>query len=1625
MVSAVVRTQSNRIFTKNWAHPLLITMSILLTACGGGDDGGTTTPTPTPQTQEVTGGGVKGPLANADVVAHLVDFTNSATFQGAQVATGTTSATTAAITGLALPLPLESLYILEFTSNAMTTDITTGQAPVITTLRTVATQAMLTAGNVYATPQTTIATDIAIANADKGAPYAGNNDGTTTTQEFLDALPIAATQVMSTLGFGATSSVDIWNTPPVIDSSITSPAQETAVAQYRTAVEALTAVVFAMSNNAGVNSDVMLAELTSDLSDGLIDGNINNASSNIITQAVLSDLTNVTPANLTIPNTPILLSDIETLLVDEKSTTGSTASTPTLEGTDVFNPQPANTVPDIDGDGTRDDTDNCPYLSNMGQADTNSNGVGNACEAAPVADDQTVDTLKNTGLPIVLTGTDAENDNLTFTVVTDPLRGSLTGTPPNITYTPEVGYVGTDRIEFTVNDGASDSASGTINITVMPQNFPPVANDQTVTTLEDTEVAITLTGSDADGDTLTYTVTVNPTNGTLTGTAPNLIYTPKANYFGLDADSIEFSVSDSQADSAVAGVVSINITEDNDAPVAVVDSATVTSGGTVTVLTNDETSVLANDTDVDNTTLSAVLVDDVTSGTLTLNAEDGTFSYTHNGGASTTDSFTYQAFDGALSSDVVTVSISITPTPVPPVIQGVWLSQLTAESVIDLNEQDTYTCDITQLATQKAHVSVAQTDTSFTMVGVDGSSYSGTVDIAGNISFTGSRSGSYPDVSTGTATNTLVWSDSITAGVATTTNTNMTSGSYIETQTRLGQARCEIAYSFVSQKVYAHNGAEDYNGVYAVEAHDYSNSPRGANESFGAGSTQIEIAGNSINVYFASEGENCSESTNNGVFDPNTGAFSINVESNCSYPDDNERSVETGTITGIFVRAPTEATLPSLYFLWEAESRDFNNADPNLGTQTWVTQLETYGYAKKVATTEYTRTNQLQKASNRSFATIHMGLLNPPLKTNAPGNKLFIEVLDTTITPTKTLCSESFTATANSLGRYNVISRYSASKATDFTDEQFSNGAYSFVSCNTSATDGTPQVSATVEYTVHVVDAGANGVVDAGDSVIDSYLAFPVINSAPFTTLVSRQELRLDGARVSASQTGAITPMWGFFNPSETHTLTWNTGPADPADSFIIRLAEINDFVQTQYTATGDATSLVLPTYALAGNDPTHIQFRINRNSGGSITNAIAARARVFPGVRGLFNIELGATRQLQTFQVWLDGRDVSLNECTIPSASWGLTCNGGTFDMANNSVTLNLTDDSGLYTGTPTTAFDLTLHFNDAVNAEVTSTNLTGVPTATQGVNATTAAHVAVSEFFTRTRRYSHIAAALPNVRTRFNANNMRAMGVWDKATLTRADGSSFIDGTDIGVASYTLWDDTVMGSTYADKFTDFHQMPTGDGVAQGTKHFIGAEYNEVNPLGTPSFNTFFGGDYVLTLTDSSGVEDDLEFRHTYTRADAATMIAPSMSQGDIITVNNLTQCANTQVVGPVLCDDTAPVLIASLDSLTWPVDANVPATAWWRIQIREVVGGVNLPTGQQRTPMMQDGVFGLSIVAGTAGAPGTATWTNPGDFVLDSTKTYSIQLLVQESEKSRNSKEYATTSKQSQGDWLYFTIP
>ena len=273
----------------------------------------------------------------------------------------------------------------------------------------------------------------------------------------------------------------------------------------------------------------------------------------------------------------------------------------------------------------------------------------------PTADSQSVNVDEDGSLAISLTGSDPDGSLIGYVLVGSPTSGNLSGTVPNLTYTPEAEFNGLDSFTFKVNDGTDDSGVATVSIDVTPVNDPPVAFGQSLSTDEDTSAAITLAGSDIDGDALNFLIVDGPAGGSLSGTGTNRVYTPDANFNG--ADSFTFRANDGVADSPLV-TVSLTVDAVNDAPVAQADNFAVDQDAALSVPADG---VLGNDGDVDGDSLSAVpwSGSSMQGGQVVLNS-DGSFSYAPPAGFTGIDSFDYSASDGGLESALATVTIDVT-----------------------------------------------------------------------------------------------------------------------------------------------------------------------------------------------------------------------------------------------------------------------------------------------------------------------------------------------------------------------------------------------------------------------------------------------------------------------------------------------------------------------------------------------------------------------------------------------------------------------------------------------------------------------------------------------------------------------------------------------------------------------------------------------------------------------------------------------------------------------------------------------------------------------------------------------------------------------------------------------------
>ncbi len=271
---------------------------------------------------------------------------------------------------------------------------------------------------------------------------------------------------------------------------------------------------------------------------------------------------------------------------------------------------------------------------------------------ASTAEDVPAEIMLNAVSPVL-------NASFTYTIVSQPSNGVLSGSGPTFTYTPAQDFHGSDSFTFKVNDGNHDSNTSTVNITINAVNDMPTANSQSVTTDSNTPVAITLTGSDLETANLLFEVTASPAHGTLSGSGANLIYTPDANYSG--PDSFEFTVRDSGDDTApaltsAAATVSITV-NDTVAP-------TITAPDNVTVNTGD------------GSTICGAMVSEAQLGTATASDNAGSVSITRSSVPAGnvfpvgTTTITYTATDDAgnstSASQTVTVIDNTAPTLTAP-----------------------------------------------------------------------------------------------------------------------------------------------------------------------------------------------------------------------------------------------------------------------------------------------------------------------------------------------------------------------------------------------------------------------------------------------------------------------------------------------------------------------------------------------------------------------------------------------------------------------------------------------------------------------------------------------------------------------------------------------------------------------------------------------------------------------------------------------------------------------------------------------------------------------------------------------------------------------------------------------
>ena len=264
-------------------------------------------------------------------------------------------------------------------------------------------------------------------------------------------------------------------------------------------------------------------------------------------------------------------------------------------------------------------------------------------------------------------GNDSDPDGdpliLNTTVLNGPTNGTLSLNPDgSYSYSHDGSETTSDSFEYEVCDNGPLCDTATVFITITQVNDLPIADSGgPYTGVVGVPMQFDGSGSyDPDGTISTYTW--NFGDGYIgTGVDPNHTYALSGDY------TVVLTVTDDGGEiSSDITTVSI-LVEPNNPPVANDDAGTVAEGGT---FFQEAPGVLGNDSDPDGDPLilSTTVLNGPTNGTLSLNP-DGSYSYSHDGSETTSDSFEYEVCDDGPLCDTASVYITVTPVDDdPPVL---------------------------------------------------------------------------------------------------------------------------------------------------------------------------------------------------------------------------------------------------------------------------------------------------------------------------------------------------------------------------------------------------------------------------------------------------------------------------------------------------------------------------------------------------------------------------------------------------------------------------------------------------------------------------------------------------------------------------------------------------------------------------------------------------------------------------------------------------------------------------------------------------------------------------------------------------------------------------------------------
>ncbi len=322
-------------------------------------------------------------------------------------------------------------------------------------------------------------------------------------------------------------------------------------------------------------------------------------------------------------------------------------------------------------DGSNSSSDRFEYRIEDGNGGKATGRVIIDITRGPTANDDRRETDEDTAVVIDVAANDTSNTGSAITISASDSGITITASPSHgrvsvtssgeVEYTPENDFHGEDSFSYIITVNGIPSNPATVTITVRPVNDPPQAEDDTVTTPEETPVTIDVLANDSDVDdgidSSSIEIVSSPNHGIATVNNGKITYHPAVDFFGTDR--LTYRVSDGEGLQSNIASVSITVTSVNDPPVAVDDTADTGKNRPVTI------DILANDSDPEgNQSIDIVqIVSQPGSGSVTVNS-DKTVRYTPPSSFSGTTSFTYRLRDDAGGwSNTARVTVQVINTP--------------------------------------------------------------------------------------------------------------------------------------------------------------------------------------------------------------------------------------------------------------------------------------------------------------------------------------------------------------------------------------------------------------------------------------------------------------------------------------------------------------------------------------------------------------------------------------------------------------------------------------------------------------------------------------------------------------------------------------------------------------------------------------------------------------------------------------------------------------------------------------------------------------------------------------------------------------------------------------------------